>query len=145
MDCLTHSGLCLNSITGYVDMLLKGLNIRNRLTVHNAFQMPSQVKIQGIKSGDQADHATGPPCPIQLLGKMLLRCQQTLMWKWAGAPSCCSHIVCCIAKGTFSSNGGSMFCRKVRYISTFRRCGSRTDPSRRSTIIPAHTLMLNSC
>ena len=73
---------------------------------------------------------------------MLLRCRRRLMWKWTGAPSCCNHIVCCIVKGTFSINGGSMFCRKARYVSLFRRCGSTTGPSRRSPIISAHTLML---
>ena len=76
---------------------------------------------------------------------MMLRCRRTLMRKWADAPSCCSHIVCRITKGTFSSIGGSVFCRKVRYVFPFRCCGSRTGPSRRSPIIPAHTLMLNRC
>ena len=45
---LECSEICPYSVIGYVDTMVKGLNIRNRLTVHNAFQMPPQVKIQGV-------------------------------------------------------------------------------------------------
>ena len=60
------SGLCLYSITDYVDTLLKGLDHQEQAHHTQCFQMPPQVKIQGFKSGDRSS-ATGPPGPIQRL------------------------------------------------------------------------------
>ena len=60
------SGMCQKCVTGYVVTLLKGLNIRNWLMVHNTFQMPPQIKCRGFKSGHRAGHTTGHPVLLNL-------------------------------------------------------------------------------
>ena len=75
------SRLCQNTVTGYIDMVLKGLNIRNRFNVHNAFQMAPQVKFQGglspvIKQAMFLHiwcmHSLWPPCTFVCLKEPML-------------------------------------------------------------------------
>ncbi|KAJ4431180.1 hypothetical protein ANN_19777 [Periplaneta americana] len=52
------------------------------------------VMWDGLRSGEEAGHGTGPLRPIHRRRlNTRVRCRLTPLWKWAGAPSCTNHMV----------------------------------------------------
>ena len=69
---------------------------------------PHQIKkSRGMRSGERGGYCTGPPLPIERLGKTLFRYSLTSRAKCAGAPSCWNHR-CLTFSGTFSNISGNM-------------------------------------
>ena len=83
-----------------------GVSIGVSYTKH--FISPQVKKSIGVTSGERGGHCTGPPLPIQWLGKILFRYSLTSTAKCAGAPSCWNHNRCLTFSGTFSNISGYM-------------------------------------
>ena len=78
-----------------------------RCLVHQT-HLPPDKKSIGVRSGECGGHCTGPPLPIQRLGKTLFRYSPTSRAKCAGALSCWNHNRCLTCSGTFSNISGNM-------------------------------------
>ena len=89
-----------------------GVSIGVSYTKH--FISPQIKKSVGVRSGERGGHCTGPPLPIQRLGKTLFRYSLTSR-EVAGAPSCWNHNRCLTCSGTFSNISGNM--SRIKIIS----------------------------